>query len=237
MNFIRRIYFGLVTRLLILFWKINNNSLINGRIIMFHEVLEKCAKEDSCKCDIDKFRKVILKYKDIGYHFISIDEAVNVIESRSNKNFIVLTFDDVFESIYTNVFPILKELQIPFTIYITIELINSPMYLNTSQLKEFANCSLCTIGSHTISHPKLRYSVDSSREILESRKILAQLTGKEINHFAYPYGSLYTISKKNIQQVEKAGYKTACTTISFPLTDLSTKNLFKLPRIVGNYSI
>jgi peptidoglycan/xylan/chitin deacetylase (PgdA/CDA1 family) len=70
-----------------------------------------------------------------------------------------------------------------------------------------------TIGSHTLTHPRLK-SIDrpsACQEIAISKIALESLTGKPVHFFAYPYGQ-YT---KEIERIVKdAGYVGACSTRS-----------------------
>lgn len=80
--------------------------------------------------------------------------------------------------------------------------------LNYDQLIVLSNHNLCTIGSHTVSHPNLSLlsKNEQENEMRKSKEVLEQLLRKEISHFAYPFGAHNTDS---IIAAENAGYKTA----------------------------
>ena len=80
--------------------------------------------------------------------------------------------------------------------------------LSWSEIKEMVDSGLCTIGSHTVSHPGLtRISLDDcSRELQESRHIIKDIIGCDVIHFSYPH-SMY--NEAVCEAVAKAGYKTA----------------------------
>lgn len=79
-------------------------------------------------------------------------------------------------------------------------------FLNVEQLKEMACCDLVEIGSHCHSHYNLaNISADlAAYELMESKRILEEVIGKNVNTVAYPDGS-YNANVKNI--AEKAGYR------------------------------
>jgi len=79
-----------------------------------------------------------------------------------------------------------------------------------SELTEFAKHPLVTIGSHTVSHLRLRYASDEhmAQELHESKQILEKWTGKSVLHFAYPNGAF---DDRSAQAVRDAGYLTAVT--------------------------
>ena len=68
------------------------------------------------------------------------------------------------------------------------------------------------IGSHGATHQSLnKMSIGQlSHEITESRKLLQELTGQEINSFAYPKKSINSLTKALIKG---AGYKSARTSV------------------------
>lgn len=99
-----------------------------GCIYMFHMV---CPKGDYL-APIDELRvspeffEVFLKKQQKRLEFISIDEVPErmVNQKKGGKPFGVITFDDGYEDNYTYAYPILKKLGIPFTIYVSVNLVN-----------------------------------------------------------------------------------------------------------------
>ncbi len=67
------------------------------------------------------------------------------------------------------------------------------------------------IGAHTMSHVNLANTSGEilSYEIRESKRVLEEWTGRDVEVFAYPYGK-YTEEVKSI--VARAGYLGACST-------------------------
>ncbi|MBS3917374.1 MAG: polysaccharide deacetylase family protein [Deltaproteobacteria bacterium] len=63
--------------------------------------------------------------KIMGYEFVPLDELVNMIEIGKYKKVAVITFDDGFKDLYQNAYPILKEFNIPFTLFLITSLIDS----------------------------------------------------------------------------------------------------------------
>lgn len=71
------------------------------------------------------------------------------------------------------------------------------------------------IGSHTMSHPILSRESEerTHEEIACSREIIEHELGQKVTSFAYPNGTSDDFNDINVEQVENAGYTTACTTI------------------------
>lgn len=73
------------------------------------------------------------------------------------------------------------------------------------------------IGAHSMTHRRLPAisAQEASREIIESKAVLEQVTGKEIQVFCYP-GGAYT--KLHVQLVKDAGFRYARTVARYIFT-------------------
>lgn len=63
--------------------------------------------------------------------------------------------------------------------------------ISTEELRKLDADPLCTIGAHTVSHPKLdtlSYE-EQYKEIADSKQELEQLLGHPIQHFSFPHGA------------------------------------------------
>lgn len=178
-----------------------------GRILMLHRVVEH-RSDDPAQRELevtpDFLEQTILDYRQNGYTFISIDELSSLLTthySLSTKKNICLTFDDGYQDNYDIAYPLLKRLEVPFVVYVTTGFIDNrlPMwwYLNeqlgisSESLKTLDAAPLCTIGAHTVSHPRLdTLSLDDQqKEIAQSHQELESLLGHPVHHFSYPHGA------------------------------------------------
>lgn len=100
--------------------------------------------------------------------------------------------------------------------------------LTKEQLQELSQDSLCTIGCHTVTHPRLDILSDNNQEseIVEAKAVISGLLNKQICHFAFPYG-FYNQSTINV--LSKWGFKTAVRTFGGPIRN--AKRCLELPRI------
>jgi peptidoglycan/xylan/chitin deacetylase (PgdA/CDA1 family) len=87
------------------------------------------------------------------------------------------------------------------------------------------------IGSHTLTHPKLsQLPAESSwKEISESRCALEKALGVPVWSIAYPFGGTDSVSIREMQMAEKAGYDCAFMNLGGPFK-IGTA-WFGLPRI------
>lgn len=177
----------------------------HGEILMLHRVTEeKSANPYYHRWEISPsfLERTIRTYADKGYVFVSIDDVCTMLKEKKfgKKHFICFTFDDGHLDTYTHALPIMERYSIPFCVYVTPGYVSNdvearedehiPM-MSIEQVVQLSRHPLCTIGSHTMSHPHLdNMSYDNQREeILTANDVLEGWIGKPIVHFASPYGS------------------------------------------------
>ena len=203
-----------------------------GRILMFHQVSDmKKNILPGIYITYISFKKLMDKLLNLGHEIISLSDIKKKINLSDTS--IALTFDDGYSDLYKYVAEYLFSKNVPFTIFATTGLLNKTDYLTNEQLKDFSNNPLCTIGSHTVNHPILSQinNIESMQEIKNSKCTLEDIISKEIEYFAYPYGSHYAVSKRDIENVKKSGYSLAFGTINSFLSEKALKNKWFLPRI------
>lgn len=156
--------------------------------------------------------------KKMGYQTISFKD---LNKKNHNKKFI-LTFDDGYENIFINAFPILIRLGFKATCFIITNKIGhynewdinkdnfkKMKLMNRDQINEWLQNGF-DVGSHTMDHLdliKLNYE-NKNKQIINSKKFFKDAFNIEIDSFAYPFGS-YDNETLNII---KQNYNYAVTT-------------------------
>lgn len=98
-----------------------------GVVFMLHRVSERInghiPNNEHLKISPRFLESVIVKYKNAGFSFISLDQLYNVITGKSNidKPFVCFTMDDGYLDNYENAYPIFKKHQIPFAIFVATD--------------------------------------------------------------------------------------------------------------------
>lgn len=187
---------------------INDNRGIP--VLYYHSVKESADNEVTIK---PEDLRAELKYiKDQGYITLTIRQLKDYILNNSPipEKSILITFDDGYMDNYYSAFPLLKEFNMTATIFcITYELDGS-YYLSKEAIKEMSNYGI-DIESHTVTHPhlnKLDYDKQLN-ELVQSKKTLEEITGKEINSIAYPFGDF---NDNSVNAAKEAGYTLGFTT-------------------------
>lgn len=170
--------------------------------------------------DPDSFRKIINYLRILGYRFVSLEDLKNSIAISRLERVAVVTFDDGFKDLYQNAFPILKKLNIPFTLFLTTSCVESEkllwlhkLYIDIERLspisrleilKQYGNgrnteCELCDIVGKIIdsNHINLIEKMSLATKIANE----AGLTEKEERLIAE---KLY-LTKAELREMERYG--------------------------------
>ncbi len=106
---------------------------------------------------------------------------------------VAITFDDGYLNNLEVAAPILNELALPFTVFVTSEFVRSGKagFLSPSALRVLAALPGVQIGAHGANHVALTQCDDAilSNELMSSRSYLEDVLGCEVRTLAYPYGA------------------------------------------------
>ncbi|MFA6013944.1 MAG: poly-beta-1,6-N-acetyl-D-glucosamine N-deacetylase PgaB [Gallionellaceae bacterium] len=134
-------------------------------IFSYHEIAEKSETLDSTYAvSVASFEAQMKWLVDNEYHFINIDDIINY--RKHNKPLpskaILITFDDGYQSVYTNAFPIIRKYKIPTVIALVGSwlqatekvdfgghLIDRSKFMGQKEIKEMVASGLVEIGSHS----------------------------------------------------------------------------------------
>ena len=138
--------------------------------------------------------------KKMGYQTIGFKDLNN--NNNSNKKFII-TFDDGYENIFINAFPVLMKLGFKATCFIIANKIGhfnewdvnkynfkKMKLMNRDQIKKWLQNGF-NVGSHTMDHLDLikLNNKDKNRQIIDSKNFFKRIFNVKIDSFAYPFGS------------------------------------------------
>ena len=133
-------------------------------VYMFHSVVNTLEQVYSqFAITKDSFEHFIVHLVTQGQKAMDMNILCNAINSPSQYlNHYCITFDDIYDTVYTNAYPILKKYNIPFVIFITDELVGkvdpwSKMPMITDEhLREMLADPLCILASHGTKHKMFR---------------------------------------------------------------------------------
>lgn len=217
----RFIYFFIVVlAMMFSYVSFAGNKNLNIPIILYHNL--NPTVPGSMTITPQKFEANLKRLKDNGFTFIPLKEAVEYLQGKRDtlpSKPVVLTADDGWESVYIYMYPIIKKLNIPITLFIYPGSISSGKhFLSWDQLHELKNTGLFDIQGHTYTHPNFKiakrnmspaaYAQFVQKELFTSKKILENKMGIKVTLLAWPFG-IYNNYLENA--AAKAGYVMAFT--------------------------
>ena len=105
--------------------------------------------------------------------------------------------------------------------------------MDWSDLERLAADPLVTIGSATVNYPVLSNlkDGDARREITMSRAVIQSALGREVRHFAYPFGDRAAFRRQHVGIAADAGFASAASAIAGMIEAEGRTDLHALPRI------
>lgn len=163
-------------------------------ICMYHAVCDSLFEKmlyDMCVRPAE-MEEQIQYLTENGYDTIFYDDLEHIDEYDKP---IILTFDDGYDCLYDNLFPLLKKYNAKAVVYLITNNVETGAFhsLSREQIVEMEESGLVSFQSHTVNHDELIMLNDEEirREYADSKLYITRLTGKEPFAIAYPYGEAY----------------------------------------------
>jgi peptidoglycan/xylan/chitin deacetylase (PgdA/CDA1 family) len=177
----------------------------------YHEVLPQYA---------DGLRSHLLTFRRIG-PLVSWDDALAILAGAKAAAGPVfcLSFDDGHRSWPAVVVPLLRQLGVPATFFLTTGLVGRPGGLHWPDCREMAAAGY-RFGSHTVTHPRLADRDDDSAaaEIRDSKMEIEDQLGVEVGDFAAPYGNpAVDFLDRDVCAARAAGFRSFASTLRAPM--------------------
>lgn len=169
---------------------------------------------------VGQFERGMSFLHDQGYRVVGLREAASP-EKGADRKRVALTFDDAFDGVYRNAFPLLRRFGFTACLFVVTGYVgkenqwdygwgkNKRRHLDWEQIREMADAGF-EIGSHTVNHPDLtriprkfvEYELKASKQMLEDR------LGQRVDFLSYPFGRFDRYVQ---QEAKRLGYKGAFT--------------------------
>ena len=182
-------------------------------ILCYHQIRDWREKDSKAAKDyivpIETFKAQIKMLADSGYHTILADQLYDYLNNGTElpSKPIMLTFDDTDLDQYTIAEPVLSKYGFKASYFVMTVSIGRPNYMTRDMIKELSDKGN-DIGSHTWDHHNVKkyQGKDWEIQIDKPTKTLEAITGKKIQHFAYPFGLW---NPEAIPELKKRGFKSA----------------------------
>jgi peptidoglycan/xylan/chitin deacetylase (PgdA/CDA1 family) len=183
-------------------------------ILMYHRVAARTrgVAKPTWNVTPERFRRQLDGLLSRGYHAWSLQRVLACRQTGEPipPHVFVVTFDDGYECVYHDAWPILKELAVPATIFVTTAYLDAKRHfpfddwaaaglnaaaaatwrpLSTQQCVEMVQNGLVEIGSHTHTHADFIGRDEVFRlDLAQSRELLQERFGLDRPTFAFPFG-------------------------------------------------
>jgi len=128
------------------------------------------------------------------YQFAALSDVV----TGNKDETVALTFDDGYQDFYDTALPILREKDIPATVFIVGSTLTkggvsgfSKPTMTLDQLCVLADDPLISLGNHTQTHQDLTtlHQIEQREEIIRGKQTIEDCVGVQVSKFAYPGGA------------------------------------------------
>lgn len=182
-------------------------------VLCYHQIRDwKPTDSKSAKdyiVPVETFKAHLKMLADSGYQTILPDEyyAYLNLGTPLPEKPIMLTFDDTEENQYAIAAPEMEKYGFKAVYFVMTVSLGRPKYMSKDQVKQLAEAGH-VIGSHTWDHQNVKKYKDDDwvTQIEKPTKTLEAITGKKVEHFAYPFGLW---NPEAFPELKKRGFKSA----------------------------
>ena len=214
-------------------------------VLGYHDFSET-EPETAMRINTTKFRRQLETLGQLGITVISLADFIAWKKGEKDipPKSALITLDDGWKSVYTDAFPILRELGLPFTLFLYENYVDGGNKALTSAMVREMMKAGATIGSHSVSHPYpatvkeriqagaeeydafLRHEMGGSKRFLETRFKVPVAT------YAFP-GGFHT--DEMLVLGRELGYSHMFTVLPGKVTRSTPDDRIPRYMILGNY--
>jgi len=191
---------------------------LGAAVLCYHDVGTDPSNHTEYYLSPSRFRDQLEAIAGWGLRFTALDEIVTRLETGAALDGLVaVTFDDALAGVLGQALEVLRALDVPATVFAVAGVLGrEPDFwpgaaptLAPTELRSLVEAGL-TVGSHTTTHASLPdvTAAVRSRELLESRERLEEITGRHVDLLAYPFGHHDAPTRAAARE---AGYRAAFT--------------------------
>ena len=215
-------------------WFWNPPGEVIAPILLYHRIAEA---EQTTRYTVspETFAEQMKRLKELGYSPITPSKLIDALDNGAMlpERPILITFDDGYEDVYVNAFPVMKAYGWPGTVYLIGNQVGVSEHLDAAEVYDLVLAGW-EVGSHSLRHPNLRQTSRLEQEVAGSRAALEELLSVPVGTFAYPYG----IANKEITElVRDSGYQAAMGLGISSKHTLNTQFFLSRREVHGEYSL
>lgn len=174
-----------------------SGSIAAAVIVQYHHVDAETPAATSISPDL--FAQHMAYLADHDFEVWALPRLLKALKNGEPmpEKVVAITFDDGYESVYSEAVPVLRKYDFPFTVFVNTALVDDTGYMGWDTLRELADEGH-TIANHTVSHAHLvrrledesqeQWQVRIKREMSAAEAVLRTKLGHSPKLLAYPYG-------------------------------------------------
>ena len=176
-------------------------------VLMYHCISDNVWGYESLFVSPSDFREQVQYLLDHGYTPILFSDLAHLEDIEKP---VLITVDDGYKDNYTDMLPILRELNVPASVFMIASFIGNEYYVNEEQMREMCESGLVEFQSHTYEHLHLSDHGPEEQEqtMVQSRLAIAQATGRVPYVISYPQGMF----DQNTETLAAKYYSLGCRT-------------------------
>ncbi len=177
-----------------------DTSVLSVPILLYHRFGPVVA--DSMTVTTSVFESHLRYLKDHGYRVIPLRRLIDYYLGKGPKpvaGSVVIVADDGHESVYRYMLPLVRQYQVPVTLFLYPSAISNASYAMTwAQLRDLKQTGLFDLQGHTYWHPNFKkdekrmsrseYERSVDLQLTRSRTKLEKELGGRIDMLAWPFG-------------------------------------------------
>lgn len=196
-------------------------------ILMYHAVAREAHDPNQLCVSPERFAAQMTWLARHGLRGVSVASLLRAVQRGGAGGLVGITFDDGYRSVLRGALPVLRRHGFGATAFVlsdppapesTWDEGTAWPLLAADEIRELAAGGV-EIGSHGATHTRLTGLPPSrlAAEVADSRAVLGEIAGGEVQGFAYPWGAMDAAARA---AVAAAGYAYACA-VSTPYRGLS----------------
>jgi len=179
-----------------------------GRILCYHSVGQPAWGTNDVPPE--QFRKQIEQALEAGFRFVP---ARDIVKTGGGPRDLAITFDDGMKSVMTQAAPIMKDYNIPWTVFVVSEWSDGNTHQPEDTFMSWKDIEAvmkdgADVGSHSATHPQFQ-TIDREQMITElagSRDLFEKRIGYSPDTFAIPYGQSMNWTSEAHEIAKEVGY-------------------------------
>ena len=211
-------------------------------VLIYHRFGEN--KYPTTNIALDRFNEQLEFLKNNNYQVIPLEQLIHSLKGglQLPDRAVVITVDDGYRSVYTEAWPVLKQYDYPFTVFVYAKATENKHwnYMTWDQIKEMKVAGV-DFQNHGFAHDHMAFkppemNLDEYRawiraDLAVSTKILSEELNERPRFFAVPYGEY---SKTILDEIRSFGYEAIL--LQDPGSVSKDTSPFAIPRepILGN---